>query len=135
NDFVPVLDHPLFYSGLTLFALGALLPLGGLLATYPRWRTLQAETMGASLAAVAVVASVAVLIHSLVTADPAGVERPVWVRALFWGPGQVLLFADTILMATAWIVLVRLVAPPQRSWERLARMALFLYVPFLALLV
>lgn len=135
NDFVPVLDHPLFYLGLALTTLGVLLPLGGFLLTYPRWRELTAESMGASLAAITVVVSMAVMAVMVATVSPEGVEHAVWVRSLFWGPGQVLLFAETMLMATAWVMLVKLVAPSHQSWEPWARRAMFLYLPFLAVLV
>lgn len=135
NDFVPVLDHPLFYAGLVLLTAGVALPLGGLVATYPRWRDLRPELMGACLAALTVLVSVAVMAYTLATVSPVGVERAVWVRSLFWGPGYVLLFAETMLMATAWMLLTRLVVAPGPAWDRWARAALFLYLPFLALLV
>jgi hypothetical protein len=91
--------------------------------------------MGASLAGAAAVLGTGILLVNLIAASPVEVVRSLWVRSLFWGPGQVLLFADTLLMSTSWAILARSLLPDDEMWERRFRLALFAYVPFLAVLV
>ncbi len=108
NNYVPVLQHPLFYGGLVMFALGILSHL--LRAVMFRMRlgeklsgtsALQAgislSTMLTGLAIIAVLASW----HGI----PGEMDGLIYFEFLFWGGGHVLQFSYTLLMMIAWIVL------------------------------
>lgn len=131
NDFVPVLDHPVFYAGLGLFIVGVLLVALRFLASYPRWRWLSAEALGVALASIALLLALALLLDSAMRLPDDGMDRATTLRVLFWAPGQELLFVDTILMATVWLLLLRFGYGRLRFAERWARVALFAYTPFL----
>lgn len=131
NDFVPVLDHPVFYGGLGLFSAGVVLLALRFLASYPRWRWLSAEALGVALASVALLLALVLLLDSAVRMPDDGMDRATTLRVLYWAPGQELLFADTILMATVWLLLLRFGYGRLRFAERWARVALFAYTPFL----
>lgn len=98
-DYVPVLSHPLFYSGLLLFALGVALPVVHLLARPPDWEI--SLTMGIGTAGV-------VFLLALVCFVLGWLSFPVDQRfgyndeAIFWGGGHLLQLVNTILLLTAW---------------------------------
>jgi len=108
NNYVPVLQHPLFYGGLVMFALGILSHL--LRAALFRQRigetlsgtsALQAgislSTMLTGLAIVAVLASWRGI--------PGEMDGRIYFEFLFWGGGHILQFSYTLLMMIAWVVL------------------------------
>jgi cytochrome c oxidase subunit 1 len=90
NNYVPVLDHPLYYAGLVLLA-------GGTAAVVaPALRGIEMAATGAALfAALACFALAFVLI-------PPGTERPLFNERLFWGGGHVLQFVNTLMLMLAW---------------------------------
>lgn len=97
-NYVPVLQHPVFFTGLGLFVLGVALCGGlSLLPILRRqetslWRL--GTLLSIAVAAVALLAAVA----SLGLAQ-AGVVQ---VELLTWGPGHVLQFVHVILLMCAW---------------------------------
>ena len=108
NNYVPVLQHPLFYGGLVLFTLGILSHL--LRAFLFRQRisevlsgtaALQAgitlSTMLTGLSVVAVLASWRDL--------PSEMDGSIYFEFLFWGGGHVVQFSYTLLMMIVWVVL------------------------------
>ncbi len=107
NNYVPVLDHPLFVTALGIFAVGVLLQLAAYLARLgggPRWSD--------PLAVGTLTAALATLIAGLSLAWTWGGLPPVWqgkafYEYLFWGPGHVLQFAYTQILLVAWIWLTR----------------------------
>lgn len=131
NDFVPVLDHPVFYSGLLLFGAGVTVVTIWFLTTYPRWRRLSAEAFGVALAGLALLVALALLLDTARRLPDDGMGRETTLRVLFWASGQGLLFADTILMAAVWLLLLRFGYGRLRFAEHWARAALFAYTPFL----
>jgi hypothetical protein len=104
NNYVPVLQHPLFHAGLGLFGAGVLLQ--ALLA-------LGAGVAGASLvrpvdlalltAAFATLMAIAALAWTWIRLDRW--EGQAYFEFLFWGGGHVAQFAYTQLMIAAWLVL------------------------------
>jgi cytochrome c oxidase subunit 1 len=108
NNYVPVLQHPLFYGGLVLFTLGILSHLIRAIIYRPRIREtlngtsalqtgISVSTMLTGLAIIAVVASWRGL--------PDEMEGRIYFEFLFWGGGHVIQFAYTLLMMIAWVVL------------------------------
>ena len=108
NNYVPILQHPLFYAGLILFTVGILSHLVRAIIFRPRIReqlsgttALQAgitiSTFLTGLAIVAVLASWRGL--------PDQMEGRIYFEFLFWGAGHIIQFAYTLLMMIAWVVL------------------------------
>jgi hypothetical protein len=108
NNYVPVLQHPLFYAGLLLFVTGVgsqagrtLVDRGFALASLDGRSAL---SFGAWLAALITVAAIAALAASY-AGMPGDMEGEVYFEFLFWGSGHVLQFTHTLLMMIAWVVL------------------------------
>ncbi len=108
NNYVPILQHPLFYAGLTLFTVGILSHLVRAIIYRPRIgnvltgsTALQAgitiSTLLTGFSILAVVASWQGL--------PDEMEGRIYFEFLFWGGGHVIQFSYTLLMMIAWVVL------------------------------
>lgn len=108
NNYVPILQHPLFFGGLGLFVAGifshmvrSLLTRTPLAATLTGSSALQTgitlSTMLTGIAIVAVFASWRSL--------PEGMDGQVYFEFVFWAGGHVIQFAYTLLMMVAWVVL------------------------------
>lgn len=105
NNYVPVLRHPLFYTGLGLFGLGlsiqAVLNLGDVMRL--RFRGFGKVAGVASFtAALATVFAVVSLLWSFWGIDDQ-VQGQAFFEYLFWGGGHVLQFTFTQLMLLAWL--------------------------------
>lgn len=100
NNYVPVLDHPLYYGGLGLVAAGILLPVMGLLALgRAAWE--QPSSFAVSVASVAYLA--ALICFALAWAMlPAGLDGATFNERLFWGGGHLLQFTTTALLLAGW---------------------------------
>lgn len=108
SNYVPVLDGPVFLSGLALFAAGAaLLVLRAMLgARRVGLRPDGAAALGFGLNAAAVSAAVALLAFAWSwLALPSSLEGKAYYEVLFWGGGHVLQFTWTLLMFAAWLAL------------------------------
>lgn len=108
NNYVPILQHPLFYGGLILFTGGILSHLVRAVIDRPRisqkltgTSALQAgitlSTLLTGLAIIAVFASWRGL--------PAAMDGRIYFEFLFWGGGHIIQFSYTLLMMIAWVVL------------------------------
>ncbi|MEA3276368.1 MAG: cbb3-type cytochrome c oxidase subunit I [Pseudomonadota bacterium] len=112
NNYVPVLDHPLFLVALAIFGLGALLQV---IAYLPRvfgglsWR--DPPAVGIATAAIATLIAGISLLWTWSGLAPAW-QGKAYYEYLFWGPGHVLQFAYTQLMLVAWLWLARAVGRP-----------------------
>jgi hypothetical protein len=108
SNYVPVLQHPLFFAGLSLFALGVASHLFRSLLTYRRIGSeltgsaaLQAGiTMSAGVTGVAIICVLASL-----TDIPPQMNGQIYFEFLFWGGGHVIQFSYTLLMMVCWAVL------------------------------
>ena len=107
NNYVPVLDHPLFLIALAVFTIGVLLQLSiyvarGIRAI--RW----SDPLGVGIATLAVAVLVAALSFVWTWLElPSQWQGQAYYEYLFWGPGHVLQFAYTQLMILAWLWLLR----------------------------
>lgn len=112
NNYVPILRHPVFYTGMALFAAGIFshlvrssLPARGR-SRLPRGMLTGADAvrtgsrLAAGITAIALVAFLASL--ALI---PNAMSGLTYFEFLFWGGGHVLQFTHTLLMMLAWVVL------------------------------
>lgn len=156
NDYVPVLETPLFVVGYTLFVAGVMITLVHFLATVvrrPRPRAVlgadsgdqpgggrdgasagfldQVQVFGLASAAICVLLAAAALAVALVRIvprhDPA--TGPFPYQALFWGAGHALQYAYVAAMVVSWQVLAATLGVPLIS-RPMARAAFALYPLF-----
>ena len=119
NNYVPVLQHPLFHAGLGLFGAGVLLQVLTALGTVAARGSLSLSRptdLAVLTAALATLVAVAALAWTWLRLDRW--EGQAYFEFLFWGGGHVLQFAYTQLMVGAWLVLagalgVSLGVPPR----------------------
>jgi len=108
NNYVPILQHPLFYGGLVLFIAGIISHLVRCFVSRARLSeklsatsALQAGiTLSTLLTGVAIVA---VFVSWL--GLPSEMDGKIYFEFLFWGGGHIVQFSYTLLMLIAWVVL------------------------------
>jgi hypothetical protein len=125
-NYVPVLDGPLFLTGLLVFALGgALLALRALAVPARVGFALDgvdALRFGLNAAAVSAAIAIAAFLWSWL-ALPEGLSSARYYELLFWGGGHVLQFTWTLLMLVAWLWLATLVGARPPMSPRVAALA------------
>jgi hypothetical protein len=108
SNYVPVLQHPLFFWGLGLYIAGIVSHLlRSLLTRTPLGTTLtgtRALRAGISLSAILTGISIAAVAASYLGV-PTTMDGQVYFEFLFWGGGHVVQFSYTLLMMIAWVVL------------------------------
>lgn len=142
NNYIPLLRHPVFYSGLGLFGVGitshllrcVISPLG------PGRAPDGPGALRVGITASAVITGVAIAAFMLSFAGmPVATTGEIYFEFLFWGGGHVLQFSYTLLMMVAWLVLAhgsdcRIVLTPRLTLVFLVMLALpVITVPFLYL--
>jgi hypothetical protein len=105
-NYIPVLDEPVFLTGLSVFAAGTVLGVLRGMATVPRVGT-RLDAGGAlrfGLNTSLVSAAVALIAFGWSYLEvPAGLDAKAYYELLFWGGGHVLQFTWTLLMFAAWL--------------------------------
>ncbi|MCU7808730.1 MAG: cbb3-type cytochrome c oxidase subunit I, partial [Candidatus Thiodiazotropha sp. (ex Semelilucina semeliformis)] len=108
NNYVPVLQRPLFFYALGLFGLGiaiqALLVFSITRRGFQLTGRIRLPVLAALTLSVAVVMSIAALAIAWLQM-PEGVEGQGFYEYLFWGGGHTLQFAYTQLIMLAWLLL------------------------------
>ncbi len=140
NNYVPLLRHPVFYTGMGLFTAGiashllrSLLTRRGITQGLDGTAALQ---FGSTLAALTTAVALAAFISSW-AGIPGEIDGQAYFEFLFWGGGHVLQFTHTLLMMVAWVVLAhasgcRFELTPRLTLTFLIIMALpIITVPFL----
>jgi hypothetical protein len=109
-DYVPAIDHPLFWSGLALVGAGAGLQAAAYLVAWRgkpvrrvSGREEAPEALAMAVGAAALLLAAAVLGVSLLRLAP-GTPLGFRLRVLSWGPGHLLQFLHVAGMTTAWLV-------------------------------
>lgn len=108
SNYVPVLQHPLFFAGLSLFTAGIAL---GVIRTLITFRSIGRQLDGsaalqAGTSLSALVAGIAILsVVASYAALPRSMDGQIYYEFLFWGGGHVMQFAYTLLMMICWAVL------------------------------
>ncbi len=134
NDYIPVIDHPLFWIGLLAALAGTALQACAYLAAWWQARAGRAaeplETTALAVAALAMALAVATLALAWVRLD-AGQPYRLQLRALFWGGGHVFQFMHTAGMTAVWSIATAVTLGASGRPGR-GRGAVAMYVPFLA---
>lgn len=106
NNYVPVLQDPIFFAGLGIFGAGfALLVVQGLLFSRPVGAAVSAEgalRFGLYTGLVASLLAVLAVIWSYASI-PDSIQGERYYEVLFWGGGHVIQFTHTQLMLMAWL--------------------------------
>ena len=106
NNYIPVLNHPAFISGLAVFAIGMLLQIvQTILSGPPNFKDMNASnalSLGIYLSAWVALFALLSLVASYV-GIPDSINGATFYEVLFWGGGHVLQFTHTVLLLVAWI--------------------------------
>ena len=108
SNYVPILQHPLFFTGLCLFAAGITSHVARSLLTY---RRIGAELTGTAALQAGITLSAAVTGAAIISVIaslsglPAVMDGQIYFEFLFWGGGHVIQFSYTLLMMVCWVVL------------------------------
>jgi hypothetical protein len=105
-NYIPVLDEPVFLTGLVVFAAAVLLVVLRGMATVPRVgvRLAYGAALRFGLNTSLVSAAVALIAFGWSYLDAPAVPEPkAYYELLFWGGGHVLQFTWTLLMFVAWL--------------------------------
>lgn len=108
NNYVPVLRHPLFFTGLGLFTAGIFSHLIRAASCWPRLKQNLSGTdalhvgiaLSTGLTALALLAVIASWLNL-----PSTMGGQIYFEFLFWGGGHIVQFSYTLLMMIAWVVL------------------------------
>lgn len=108
NNYVPVLRHPLFYVGLSLFTAGIFCHLVRAITCWPSVKQSLSGTdalrigiaLSTGLTGIALLAVVASWLNL-----PNSMDGQIYFEFLFWGGGHIIQFSYTLLMMIAWVVL------------------------------
>jgi len=108
NNYVPVLQDPIFFFGLALVGVGFLALVAISLVNARPFHQSHAEPLGVGITVSAVTAAVAViaLLWSWLTIGDS-LQGASYFELLFWGSGHVIQFTHTVLLLVAWLWLVR----------------------------
>lgn len=108
NNYIPVLQHPLFFWAIGLFAAGVLIQVLRVLTRLPGFRDV--GRIAPYIAAVFTLFSIlALLLSWRGLAQPLvqqNLDNLVYYEYLFWGGGHILQFSHSTLLLLAWLVLV-----------------------------
>ena len=103
NNYIPVLVHPVYFSGLLLFGAGFLiLVIRGLLFSSRDEKQPDAFKFSLKAAAAAALISMIALLTSYLDI-PDSHEGESYFEVLFWGGGHILQFTHTILLLLVWL--------------------------------
>ncbi len=138
-NYIPVLTHPLFYTGLLLLASGIILTLIHTFLTIGKaWQEKRYEgrlpllTFGMAIAGTAALSAAACfgLSYYFQVVAPSQ-KMPVNLELLFWGGGHVLQFTHTITMVTVWLFLTSIVFKQFPMKDGYAKGLYLLYLIFI----
>lgn len=108
NNYVPVLQHPWFFIGLGLLAVGVVLQavdyLRGVNISFTRPDFTDMVRFALALAALSTLATV-VAVAWTYFALPADLHGERYFETLFWGGGHILQFTNSVLVLIAWYLL------------------------------
>jgi len=126
NNYIPVLDHPVYYSGLALLAGSVALPVIRLLVLLARERKADAAVFAVAAAGLIYLLALVCVAAAWFTM-PENVGRQGANEYLMWGGGHVLQFANTGLMLCAFYLISRAAlgeTPLPASWLKVMMLVL-----------
>jgi len=107
NNYIPVLQHPLFFWSIGLFALGVLIQCVRVLSIRPK-NFEDISQVAPYIAAVFTMVSIIALGLTWIGL-PNDPDNLVYYEYLFWGSGHVLQFSHTCLLLFSWLILLNYV--------------------------
>ncbi len=140
SDYVPVIDHPLFWAGLVATGIGASLQAWAYLMAW--WKARRSapvteafprevpESLGMAVAAMAMLLAFAAVVFALARAE-SSVPLGYRLRVLFWGGGHILQYLHVAGMASVWFVAGAVAVGVRSPAPRVQRLLLWLMVPFM----
>ncbi|MDA8254830.1 MAG: cbb3-type cytochrome c oxidase subunit I [Betaproteobacteria bacterium] len=132
NNYIPVLQQPVFYASLWICGAGfGLAVLRALLTTWPRPAFGSPLQLGAFLGAVAAFFALTAFVWSWIAVPR--IEEKIYFEVLFWGGGHTLQFQHALLMVVAWLWIADHLGQPPATAPR-AMSAMF-WIAALPLLV
>lgn len=131
NNYIPVLEQPLFFASLWLCGAGfGLAVIRALLTTLPQPLLGSPLRLGAFLGAVAGFFALAAFVWSYAAVPK--IEEKLYYEVLFWGGGHTLQFQHALLMVVAWLWMAdHLERPPAISPRALSIMFFIAALPLL----
>jgi cytochrome c oxidase subunit I len=132
NNYIPVLQQPLFFASLWICGAGfSLAVLRALLTTWPSSISGEPLRLGAFCGAVAAFFALAAFFWSWWSVPR--VEEEIYYEVLFWGGGHVLQFQHALLMVVAWLwITAHLGRPPVVAPRALVALFVVAALPLLA---
>lgn len=135
TNYIPVLDHPLYFTGLFLFALGLLAYIVNILLTYfaasrEGVNIFRAEITGMMVCALAVISALLCYLFAYIT-FPEGLKKFIYLEHFFWGGGHILQFSNTIGMLVVWILLVKMTLNTSPISDKAGSILFALFIPFI----
>ncbi len=132
NNYIPMLQQPVFYTSLWLCAAGfGLAIVRALLTTWPARLTVEPLRLGAFIGAIAGAFALIAFIWSWLTVSTG--TGQIYFEMVFWGGGHVLQYQHSLLMAVAWLWLAEyLGAKPVVSPSVLSVLFVIAALPLLA---
>lgn len=126
NNYVPVIDHPMYMTGIVFLYGGVLLPVIRLLANLPgRNQPLESGQMAIACGGLIYIMAMLTLAIAAVNGwnrDP----DQTYFEDLFWGSGHILSFLNTLLMLAGWQYVGRLALGRDPVDPKLFRVAMLL---------
>jgi cytochrome c oxidase subunit 1 len=107
NNYIPVLQHPLFFLGVGLFTLGVLIQCLRAVSVFPA-RSDDITTIAPYIAAVFTLLSILALFVSWLNM-PSELDSLIYYEYLFWGGGHILQFSHTCFLLFSWLLLITFV--------------------------
>ena len=137
SDYVPAIDHPLFWAGLALTGLGVSLQALAYLVALAKSRRRAGpadgpEGLGMAAGALGMLLAGAVLVVALARLD-SGLPFGYRLRALFWGSGHLLQFLHVAGMVSVWLVAAAVAVGALPPARRVLRGCVWALVPFMVL--
>ncbi|WP_198263474.1 cbb3-type cytochrome c oxidase subunit I [sulfur-oxidizing endosymbiont of Gigantopelta aegis] len=109
NNYIPILQTPLFYFALSLYTVGLLIRIVRTLFSSMPFNASSpttALTSGVWLGALAALLAILFFLYTLFKV-PDDLPAVAWFEVLFWGGGHILQFTHMLLVFVVWIVLLQ----------------------------
>jgi len=107
NNYIPVLQHPLFFWAIGLFTAGVLIQCLRVLSIFPA-KLDDIAAIAPYIAAIFTLVSIIALVISWSNLS-FELDNLVYYEYLFWGGGHVLQFSHTCLLLFSWLILINYV--------------------------
>ncbi len=103
NNYIPVLQHPLFFWAVGLFTLGVCVQCLRVISVVPD-RLNDITQIAPYIAAIFTLLSIVAIVVSWLNL-PTELDNLVYYEYLFWGGGHILQFSHTTLLLLSWLIL------------------------------